>query len=187
MLASTDRNQVSPRDAIGSGDEVLAVGSVLELGPDLRQRPAVWRWPSRRAPWAQSLLPSTGRRSEVLAATCSTSGCTVFGHVDDTVAGWRLGGGATAQLPDLPAAPLLTNPGASAFAVRAATGDRSGLAFTSGANQGRLLLDTASGWRLFATPPGLAGRAVVVGRRLYLVVQTDGRRALWTVDLSTVG
>lgn len=179
-LASTSRELVSIRSALAERDRVVAVGSVTVLGTKIGQRAAVWTWGSRRQPWTVEQLPADGRLAEALTASCSATGCDAYGHVDGRLAGWHLSGAGDEPVPvPLPDTGLDTDPGADA----AGTSAGELLAFST-EGRGRLLVRTRSGTKLYATPPGSAGEVAVLGTRLYLITAEEGRRSLWTVDLT---
>lgn len=179
VLASSATEQTSPRAAISYGSQVVVLGSVLELGPDIRQAATVWTWPSRTQRWARAVLPDAGRGSEALAASCNTDTCWVFGQVDEQAAAWVTDSGDRHRVPDLPASGLRATDGAAAFRVAGHVG-----AIFSDGIGGRLLLQTDRGWRLFSTPAGSVGPAVAVGNRIYVVVEDGERSRLWSCDLT---
>jgi len=179
VLASSATEQNSPRTAISDGSRVVVLGSVLELGPDIRQVATAWTWPSRNEQWARGLLPDAGRRSEALAASCHAETCWVFGQVDDRAAAWTTDSAGRRRVADLPVSSLRTSDGAAAFRVSGHVG----AVFSDGVD-GRLLLQTDRGWRLFSTPAGTAGPAAAVGNRIYVVVEDGERTRLWSCDLA---
>ena len=83
-------------------------------------------------------------------------------------------------MPDLPASGLRANDGAAAFRVAGHVG-----AIFSDGIDGRLLLQTDRGWRLFSTPAGSVGPAVAVGDRIYVVVEHGEVVRLWSCDVSS--
>ncbi len=188
VLASTSAEQVSPRAAVSDDEAVIALGSVLFLGTDLRQAAAVFRWPTRSQPWSRVVLPDAGARSEALAATCRGAECWVFGQVEDQIAAWTLGPDGPRRIAEVPAAAVRANSGMAAFRVEGGVdggvGEGVGAVFTE-AGEGRLLLATRSGWRVFAIPLGTVAHAVAAGHRVYAVVENGEQSALWSCDLTT--
>ena len=158
--------QVSPRAAVSDDEAVIALGSVLFLGTDLRQAAAVFRWPTRSQPWSRVVLPDAGARSEALAATCRGAECWVFGQVEDQIAAWTLGPDGPRRIAEVPAAAVRANSGMAAFRVEGGVdggvGEGVGAVFTE-AGEGRLLLADAE-WLAGVRDPTRNGRARGRGR-----------------------
>jgi len=176
-LESTRKLLVGPRSATGAGAGILLSGSALHLvdGKAL-QSAAVWRSELANHGWTRVDLPSSGRTSEAVSASCHVQSCIVAGYVDGAVALWRLSGTGAVRILGVPYAP--SNPRSNTQAPLVA-GDLI-IEVVSGGRNGLLLTGGDRLWARFQGPAGEPVSSALVGDWVYVIGrEATGLATLW--------
>lgn len=157
-----------PTSVGGDGSRLLITGFTQRLGGgEVHVVANAWVG-APDGGWSRLELPSGTTESQADAASCAADGCVIVGHGDGRVLAWRYAGGEVTALavPTVAAADPLPAPVIW-------------YGQTTVVAPGRLLVETADGWRQRAGPPGIPTAAVVVRETVY-VLATDGDTvALW--------
>jgi hypothetical protein len=180
-LQSTPSLLVGPSYGTTLGDGIVFVGSQVRLAPNVvAQEAAVWRSTKLNQGWSRLALPDSGKRSQAITATCTTS-CVISGYVDGQLALWQLDEtGKAKRLAGVPSIPVgdkdkLPPPVVDGDRILQVIAQDNKVEVVSGHDGSWTVQDSTGG------PAGAVTAAVLTGsRKLYLIAGGN----LWQTTLS---